>query len=81
LVGDFKDPETQKTINAIRKNYSPNKVILYKDVSNPDALLQVAPWTQDHVMINGSPTFYVCENFACKQPTTSLDLAMKYMNE
>ena len=81
LVGDSNDPETQKTISAIRKNYSPNKVILFKDVSNPDALLQVAPWTQDHVMINGSPTFYVCENFACKQPTTSLDLAMKYMNE
>ena len=81
LVGDSNDPETQKTISAIRKNYSPNKVILFKDVSNPDALLQVAPWTKDHVMINGSPTFYVCENFACKQPTTSLDLAMKYMNE
>jgi len=81
LVGDSNDPETQKIISAIRKNYSPNKVILFKDVSNPDALLQVAPWTQDHVMINGSPTFYVCENFACKQPTTSLDLAMKYMNE
>ena len=81
LVGDSNDPETQKTISAIRKNYSPNKVILFKDVSNPDALLQVAPWTKDHVMINGSPTFYICENFACKQPTTSLDLAMKYINE
>ena len=81
LVGDSNDPETQKIINALRKNYSPNKVILFKDVSNPDALLQVAPWTADHVMINGSPTFYICENFSCKQPTTSLDLAMKYINE
>jgi hypothetical protein len=81
LVGDSNDPEIQKIISAMRKNYSPNKVILFKDVSSPDALLQVAPWTKDHVMINGLPTFYVCENFACKQPTTSLDLAMKYMNE
>jgi uncharacterized protein YyaL (SSP411 family) len=81
LVGDSNDPETQKTISAIRKNYSPNKVILFKDVSKPDALVKVAPWTKDHVMINGSPTFYICENFACKQPTISLDLAMKYMNE
>ena len=81
LVGDSNDPETQKIINALRKNYSPNKVILFKDVSNPDALLQVAPWTADHVMLNESPTFYICENFACKQPTTSLDLAMKYINE
>jgi len=81
LVGDSNDPETQKTISAIRKNYSPNKVILFKDISNPDALVKVAPWTEDHVMINDSPTFYICKNFACKQPTTSLDLAMKYMNE
>ena len=81
LVGDSNDPETQRIINALRKNYSPNKVILFKDVSNPDTLLQVAPWTADHVMLNESPTFYICENFACKQPTTSLDLAMKYINE
>ena len=81
LVGDSNDPETQKTISAIRKNYSPNKVLLFKDVSNPGALVKVAPWTKDHVMINDSPTFYICKNFACKQPTTSLDLAMKYMNE
>ena len=81
VVGDSNDPETQKIISAIRKNYSPNKIILFKDVSNPDALLQVAPWTEDHVMISESPTFYVCENFACKQPTISLDLAMKYMND
>ena len=81
LVGDSNDPETQKTISAIRKNYSPNKVLLFKDVSNPGALVKVAPWTKDHVMINESPTFYICKDFACKQPTTSLDLAMKYMNE
>jgi len=81
LVGNSNDPETQKTISAIRKNYSPNKIILFKDVSNPNALVQVAPWTADHVMINESPTFYICKNFACKQPTTSLDLAMKYINE
>ena len=81
LVGNSNDPETQKMIRALRENYVPNKVVLFKDTSNPDALAEVAPWTKDHVMVNGLPTFYICENFTCKQPTTKLDLAMKYLNE
>ena len=57
LVGDSNDPETQKMIRALRENYVPNKVVLFKDASNPDALAEVAPWTKDHVMVNGLPTF------------------------
>ena len=81
LVGDPNDPETQNMIRALRENYTPNKVVLFKDTSRPDALTKVAPWTKDHVMVNEKPTFYICENFACKQPTTNLGLAMKYLNE
>jgi len=81
LVGDPNDPETQNMIRALRENYTPNKVVLFKDTSRPDALTKVAPWTKDHVMVNEKPTFYICENFTCKQPTTNLELAMKYLNE
>jgi len=81
LVGDSNDPKTQKMIRALRENYVPNKVVLFKDISKPDALSIVAPWTENHVMMDGKPTFYICENFACKQPTTNLDLALKYLNE
>jgi uncharacterized protein YyaL (SSP411 family) len=81
LVGDPNDPETQNMIRALRENYTPNKVVLFKDTSRPDALTKVAPWTKDHVMVDEKPTFYICENFACKQPTTNLGLAMKYLNE
>jgi uncharacterized protein YyaL (SSP411 family) len=81
LVGNSNDPKTHEMIQALHENYSPNKIVLFKDTSNPDALSQIAPWTKDHVMVNGKPTFYVCENFACKQPTTNLDRAIKYLNE
>ena len=81
LVGDPNDPKTQNMIRALRENYTPNKVVLFKDTSRPDALTKVAPWTKDHVMVDEKPTFYICENFACKQPTTNLGLAMKYLNE
>ena len=81
LVGNSKDPETQKMIQALQENYNPNKVVLFKDTSKLNALDDIAPWTQNHIMIDELPTFYICENFACKQPTTQLELALKYLNE
>ncbi|MBT3999577.1 MAG: thioredoxin domain-containing protein, partial [Candidatus Marinimicrobia bacterium] len=81
VVGDSNNPDTQKMIQAIRDNYSPNKVVLFKDTSNPNALNLVAPWTKNHTMMNNKPTFYICENFACKRPTTNLETALRFINE
>ena len=41
----------------------------------------IANWTNEHRPINDQTTFYVCEDFACKFPTTDLDQAFKLINE
>lgn len=33
----------------------------------------VKPLTKDKKSLEGAPTAYVCENFACKAPTTDLN--------
>ena len=81
IVADGKTPETQELIQQIRGNYSPNKVVLFKDMSDPDPLTEIASWTKTHSMMDGKPTFYVCENFSCKRPTTNIKTVLNYLNE
>ena len=81
IVADGKTPETQELIQQIRGNYSPNKVVLFKDMSDPDPLVEIASWTKAHSMMDGKPTFYVCENFSCKRPTTNIKTVLNYLNE
>ena len=81
IVADGKTPETQELIQQIRGNYSPNKVVLFKDMSDPDPLTEIASWTKAHSMMDGKPTFYVCENFSCKRPTTNIKTVLNYLNE
>ena len=81
IVADGKTPETQELIQQIRGNYSPNKVVLFKDMSDPDPLTDIASWTKAHSMMDGKPTFYVCENFSCKRPTTNIKTVLNYLNE
>ena len=81
IVADGKTERTQELIQQIRENYSPNKVVLFKDISDPDPLVEIASWTKAHSMMDGKPTFYVCENFACKRPTTNIKTVLNYLNE
>ena len=81
IVADGKTARTQELIQQIRENYSPNKVVLFKDISDPDPLVEIASWTKAHSMMDGKPTFYVCENFACKRPTTNIKTVLTYLNE
>ena len=80
FVGNSNDPEIENLMQTLGKNYSPNKVVLFKDISDPDGLIHVAPWTKNHVMMNDLPTFYICEDFSCRRPTNSIELALKYIN-
>ena len=55
---------------------------LSKDTNDKmNQLNSIANWTNEHRPIKDQTTFYVCEDFACKMPTTDLDQAFKLINE
>ncbi len=82
IVGNGKDNTMKSALEAIRNLYSPNKIILFKDTNgDTDLLTRLAPWTEYQTSIDAQPTFYVCRNFACNQPTTDLDQAIHYIQE
>ena len=46
-----------------------------KTKSNSSALTRLAPFTRDHKPIDEKVTAYICVDFACQAPTTSLETA------
>jgi uncharacterized protein len=80
VVGPLGDPHTQALLKAARQGFHPNQVLAILDPANPDAeaarkrvpLLADKNWT-------GTPTAYVCENYACKLPTTNAEKLRKQL--
>ena len=67
-------------LTSVNSNYEPNKIILFKDMSNKNSVLStLAPWTESQTTIDGKATAYICENFACKLPTTDLSITMDFI--
>ena len=82
IVGSMQDPIAQEAIKRLQTEYHPGNVILFKDTNDKmNQLNPIANWTNEHRPINDQTTFYVCEDFACKFPTTDLDQAFKLINE
>ena len=81
IVAEENNSETKSIINRIQSIYSPNKVIILKTKAVSERINNLAPWLKNHEMINSKPTFYFCEDFSCKQPTTNIKTILNYLNE
>ena len=67
-------------LTSVNSNYEPNKIILFKDMSNKNSVLStLAPWTESQTTIDGKATAYICENFTCNLPTTDLSITMDFI--
>lgn len=72
-------PGTDEMIAEIRKRYLPSKVVMVRTDENAAALAAIAPYTETQVPVDGKATAYVCENFACKMPTTKVEELIGYL--
>ena len=75
------DEKVNELVRKIRGTYSPNKVVLFKDISDTKDIEKIAPWVAAHSIMDDKPTFYVCENFTCKRPTTNIKTVLNYISE
>ena len=71
VVGSMDDSATRALLAAARASYQPNMVVA---VANPADTGHIElPLLQDRPMLDGKPTAYLCENYACQIPTTEPD--------
>ena len=78
VVGASRDEETNKVLKELQSLYIPQRIILFKDVNKRrDPLVKIASWIENHTMKENKPTIYICEDFACRLPTTDLQKAIE----
>jgi uncharacterized protein YyaL (SSP411 family) len=74
LAGTLDDPDVRVMQEALHRAYLPNTVTLWHP-SSPQALAieTWVPMVKSMREVDGKATAYICENFACKQPVTSVE--------
>ena len=77
IIGPKDNPATAALLQTVYGGFRPNKVLVGAD--NADAAEKHGlPLLEARGMIDGKPTAYVCQNYACQLPvTTPEDLAVQ----
>ena len=72
IIGPHNDPATEALLQAVNGAFHPNKVLVGAEAEGDYGL----PLLESRGMIDGQPTAYVCQNYACQLPVnTPEDLA------
>ena len=73
IAGEPGAEDTKKLLKEVYKRFLPNKIILLADGSKAQNLLsKYLPFITNIHMLDGKATAYICEDYACKLPTTDV---------
>jgi uncharacterized protein YyaL (SSP411 family) len=65
VIGDPSDPATAALTAEVRRRYLPTAVAV---TARPGTGADLTPLLADRPLVDGRPTAYVCQHFACRQP-------------
>ena len=81
IVGNPEAKDTKAMVNALRRQFLPNKVVLLRPtVKEKTDITTVAEFTKNQASLEGKATVYVCLNYECKLPTTDIDKMLELLN-
>ena len=82
IAGRADDPLTKELLREVHSRFIPNKIILLADGENGQKILaSYIPFIKSIKMIAGEPTAYICENYACKLPTSDVSTVAELLDE
>jgi len=83
IVGKPQKKDTTMMLAALGKPFLPEKVVIFRpaDKHASKDITDIAPFTLPMTAKNGQATTYVCQEFACKLPTTSIDQMLKNLRQ
>lgn len=74
IAGDPKQETTGEMIRTIQQTYLPNKVMLvHSDGPGKETAQKLASFLKEMKPVDNKPTAYICEQYACQTPITSLN--------
>ena len=81
IAGDPTDPDTRALLREVSSRFLPLSIVLVHELGKTKKDLEdLAPWVEAQVMVDGKPTAYVCENYACKLPVTDPEKLRKLLD-
>lgn len=80
IAGKSDDKHTNELLREVHSRFIPNKIILLADgKSGQKTLASYIPFLESVEMIDGKSTAYICENYACKLPTSDVSVVAKLL--
>jgi uncharacterized protein YyaL (SSP411 family) len=71
VVGDPARADTQALLRQIYDPYLPNRVVMLHNPARPADSVK-SPLLANRLAVDGKPTAYVCRNYVCRRPVTTL---------
>ena len=82
IAGKKDEADTAAMFKAVRSNYLPNKVVLFRPIDQADPeIIRLAEFTRYQKGQEGKATVYICLNYRCKRPITNIDELLKFFDE
>ncbi|MBI2191035.1 MAG: thioredoxin domain-containing protein [Planctomycetes bacterium] len=79
IAGDPEREDTRAALRALWRPFLPGKVVLLRPDGDASAITDIAPYAKSQQSIQGAATAYVCQNFACKLPTTDIQEMLRFL--
>jgi uncharacterized protein YyaL (SSP411 family) len=82
ICGDSRSDDTQRMLRALDTHFLPYNVVVFRpaETEHPE-IAEIAPFTKLQTCVDGKPTAYVCQNFACRVPTTDTAEMLRTLEE
>ncbi len=81
IAGNSDSGDTKEMLGALRKEYVPNKVVLFRESDDGNEISSIAEFTKGQKAIDGKATAYVCLNQICKLPTTDVKEMLELLSQ
>jgi uncharacterized protein len=82
IAGSRDAADTQAMLRLVHDRFIPNKVLVLAEGGAAQAsLTKLVPFVDGMSMRNGRATIYVCENYACRLPTSDPAIAARLLSE
>ncbi len=77
VAGQSENDDTMEMLELLNSRYNPHTLIVLNDPGMNELLASRVSYLQDMHSIEGKPTAYICEHFACQEPLVGMEELLK----